>query len=68
MRGSKIGATFSGDWVKTMERLNGQFGDNVRMKVIYGGAPVLMFALGGELIIKFTVALKIYEGLLIMSS
>ena len=33
----KSGATFSGDWVKTMERLHGQFGDNVRMKVIYGG-------------------------------
>ena len=33
----KSGATFSGDWVKTMERLSGQFGDNVRMKVIYGG-------------------------------
>lgn len=31
-------------------------------------APVLMFALGGELIIKFTVALKIYEGLLTMCS
>ena len=33
----KSGATFSGDWVKTMERLSGQFGDNVRMKIIYGG-------------------------------
>ena len=33
----KSGATFSGDWVKTMERISGQFGDNVRKKVIYGG-------------------------------
>ena len=33
----KSGATFSGDWVKTMTRLRGQFGDDIRMKVIYGG-------------------------------
>lgn len=33
----KSGATFSADWTKTMERLNGLFGDNVPMRVVYGG-------------------------------
>lgn len=33
----KSGATFSGDWTRTMERLRGQFGENVRLKVVYGG-------------------------------
>ena len=33
----KSGATFSGDWTKTMERLRGQFGENVSLKVVYGG-------------------------------
>lgn len=33
----KSGATFSDDWTKTMERLRGQFGENVSMQVVYGG-------------------------------
>ena len=33
----KSGATFSGDWTRTMERLRGQFGENVSLKVVYGG-------------------------------
>ena len=33
----KSGATFSNDWTRTMERLRGQFGENVSLKVVYGG-------------------------------
>ena len=33
----KSGATVSGDWTRTMERLRGQFGENVSLKVVYGG-------------------------------
>lgn len=33
----KSGATFSGDWIKTMERLRNLFGGNVRLEVVYGG-------------------------------
>ena len=33
----KSGATFSGDWTRTMDRLRGQFGENVSLKVVYGG-------------------------------
>ena len=33
----KSGATFSSGWTKTMERLKGQFGENVTLRVIYGG-------------------------------
>ncbi len=33
----KSGATFCGDWTKTMDRLRGQFGEDTSLKVVYGG-------------------------------
>ncbi len=33
----KSGATFSGDWTATMERLKGLFGSDARLSVVYGG-------------------------------
>ena len=33
----KSGATFSSDWISTINRLAPQFGENIRKSVIYGG-------------------------------
>ncbi len=33
----KSGATFSGDWTKTMARMRNLFGENTTMNVVYGG-------------------------------